>query len=363
MLNDAMGFSKIEDPEKKKILRLIDELSWGFEYHQKFKLRKGVTFSLGRAGHILGSCFIRFEIEKKDNSQEGKPLSVIFSGDLGNKDTPLLCDPDPPSHCDLLLLESTYGNRLHEGRKQRLERLEETLKKAIKDKGKILIPAFSLGRTQEILYELDRLFAAPTFQKFLVNTGIHKLPVVVDSPLGIKLTTIYTEQKAHWDSEAQEHLRKGNNPIDFEHLYSSITFRDHQQLIEMPGPAIIIAGSGMCTGGRIIDHLAASLENAKTDILFVGYQAQGTLGRKIMEQSGRGNGTVSVAGNKIRLLAAVHTLSGYSAHADQQGLIDWVASMPQKPGAIKLIHGEAEAQAALSKKLREQGYNVHNDHT
>lgn len=360
MLNDAMGFSNIENDERKKILQLIDELSWGFEYQQEFKLKRGVTFSFGRAGHILGSCFIRFEIADQKSSEGGKPFSVIFSGDLGNKDTPILCDPDPPTHCDLLLLESTYGNRLHEGRHERLKRLEETLERALKDKGKVLIPAFALGRTQEILYELDRLFAKPSFQKFLTSAGLQNLPVVVDSPLGVKLTTVYAEQKAYWDQEAHDLLKRGDNPIDFKQLYSSVKFRDHQQLVEMPGPAIIIAGSGMCTGGRILDHLVASLNDSKTDIFFVGYQAKGTLGRRITEQSER-NGTITIDGHKIRMQATVHTLSGYSAHADQQGLIDWVASMPQKPGTIKLIHGEAAARNTLGEKLRERGYNVIDD--
>lgn len=361
MLNDAMNFSDIDDREKKKILLLIDELSWGFEYQQEFKLKKGITFSFGRAGHILGSCFIRFEIPRQDSPPGNKPFSVIFSGDLGNKNTPLLCDPDPPPHCDLLLLESTYGNRLHEGRQQRLEQLEETLKQALKDKGKVLIPAFALGRTQEILYELDRLFATTSFQKFLASTGLQNLPVIIDSPLGVKLTTVYAEQKAYWDQEAHDLLRKGDNPIDFKHLYSSVKFRDHQQLLEIPGPAIIIAGSGMCTGGRILDHLVVSLADSKTDILFVGYQAKGTLGRKITERSNQSNGTITIDGQTIRLRATVHTLSGYSAHADQKGLLDWVDSMSQKPGRIKLIHGEIEAQAALDDKLREKGYSVVDD--
>ena len=362
MLNDAMGFSGIEDEEKKKILRLIDELSWGFEYQQEFKLKKGVAFSFGRAGHILGSCFIRFEIADHDGSQGGKPFSVIFSGDLGNTDTPLLCDPDPPSYCDLLLLESTYGNRLHEGRQQRLELLEEALGRALRDKGKVLIPAFALGRTQEILYELDRLFSAPSFQKFLLDTGLKGLPVVVDSPLGVKLTSVYADEKEYWDKEAHDLLRQGDNPIDFKRLFSSANYRDHQELVKMPGPAIIIAGSGMCTGGRIVDHLVATLDDPETDILFVGYQAHGTLGRKILEQGDQRTSTVTIHGQRIRLRATVHTLSGYSAHTDQQGLLDWVAAMPQQPGAIKLVHGEAEAQDELGEKLREQGYTLIDGH-
>ncbi|MEW6428215.1 MAG: MBL fold metallo-hydrolase [Thermodesulfobacteriota bacterium] len=353
MLHDAMGFSGYDDAGKKAILQHIDELSWGFEYGQAFKLKKGVTFSLGRAGHILGSCFIRFEIA---HPEDGKPFSVMFSGDLGNRNTPLLCDPDPPPSCDLLILESTYGDRNHENRRHRLAHLEDALAKALWDKGKVLIPAFALGRTQEILYELDRVFATPSFRARLERAGIHELPVIVDSPLGLRLTEVYGSQREFWDREARELLRRGDDPIDFQGLYACHRYRDHLQLLQHPGPLIIIAGSGMCTGGRILDHLAAGLADPRTDILFVGYQAHHTLGRKIVEQSGRPNGTVTIDGRNVPVRAAVQVLSGYSAHADQQGLLDWVAAMPERPGGIKLVHGEEEARRVLGEKFRAQGY-------
>ncbi|MCK5194316.1 MAG: MBL fold metallo-hydrolase, partial [Desulfobulbaceae bacterium] len=171
MLTDAMGFGDLDPKEIKKLADRIEDLSWGFEYHEVFKLTRGITFKLGRAGHILGSSFIRFELPHEN----GENFTVIFSGDLGNRDTPILPDPDIPESCDLLVLESTYGNRLHEGREDRLLQLEEKLFTALKDNGKVFIPAFALGRTQEILFELDRLFTKEKWRN-------KKIPVFVDSP-------------------------------------------------------------------------------------------------------------------------------------------------------------------------------------
>lgn len=340
MLRDALSFSHYDDDQSRRLLQKIDELSWGFEYNQLFKLKNGAEFELGRAGHILGSCFIRLQIADQ---------SIIFSGDLGNTNTPLVCDPDLPGACDLLVLESTYGDRLHEGRDQRLARLVEILAKALKDKGKVLIPAFALGRTQEILYEIDRFFC---------SRRLSKIPVVIDSPLGVRLTEVFKSQNQFWDREARKLLAQGDDPIDFDGLYSAVQSRAHQQLLRTPGPMIVIAGSGMCTGGRILDHLAVSLEDPKADIFFVGYQAEGTTGREIVKQSAKAGGAVSINGKRLRIKAKIHTLSGYSAHADQQGLLDWVGAMPKMPGKIKLVHGEPSAQKSLAGKLRERGYNV-----
>ena len=329
MLQDAMGFT--DWPEKKidKLLHTVDELSWGFEYKEKFQLKKGIAFKLGCAGHILGSCFIRFELP------DG--FTIVFSGDLGAKDTPILCDPDISEPCDLLILESTYGDRNHEGRGDRIKRLGAALLRAIADGGKIFIPAFSLGRTQELIYELDRIGT--------------KAPVFIDSPLGLEITNLYSALDEFWDKEAKELKAKGDHPIDFKNLYSVERFRDHKKLLEMDGPAIVIAGSGMCTGGRILDHLRHGLDDPKNDIFFVGYQARGTLGRDILKYSKRPGGYVMLDGERFDIKSKVHQLTGYSAHADQKGLIEWVGSMPEKPGRIKLVHGETGAQKALYKTI------------
>ena len=295
----------------------------------------------------MGSCFFRFVIPLEN----ARIYTVIFSGDLGCCNTPILPDPDTPDSCDLLVLESTYGNRLHEGREERLSRLEKALVRALADKGKVFIPAFSLGRTQEILFELDRLFTLGHWQKDAV-------PVFVDSPLALKITEIYSRLHGFWDQESKDLKNGGDHPFDFTQLYSVSRFKDHKTLLDIPGPAIIIAGSGMCTGGRIVDHLIAGLGDERNDVFLVGYQAGNTPGRDMVRFGDKPGGYVHLRGEKILIRANVEQLSGYSAHADQQGLLDWVASMPGKPGKIKLVHGEPEAQQALREKLEELGYNV-----
>ena len=207
MLHDAMSFSDRSDKEVHRLEGLIDDLSWGFELHETFSLKQGITFQLSNAGHILGSCFIRFEIPNDTSKIQNPKLktqnrfSIVFSGDLGCTNTPILPDPDTPDTCDLLILESTYGDRNHTNRKDRVNALERLLHKAHADKGIVYIPAFSLGRTQELIYELDRIGT--------------KVPVFVDSPLGLKITKIYSDLEAFWDKEAKALKAKGDHPIDF----------------------------------------------------------------------------------------------------------------------------------------------------
>jgi metallo-beta-lactamase family protein len=320
MLRDAMSFSSRTDKDVHRLEILIDELSWGFELHETFTLKKKITFKLSNAGHILGSCFILFNFPDNQNND----YRVIFSGDLGCTDTPILPDPDPPESCDLLILESTYGNRTHPSRKNRVDALHKMLQKALFDKGIVYIPAFSLGRTQELLYELDRI-------------GLD-VPVFVDSPLGLQITKIYSNLETFWDQESKDLKAKGDHPFDFKGLYAVEKYQDHKKLLNINGPAIIIAGSGMCTGGRIVDHLRLGLEDPANDIFFVGYQAKGTPGRKMIEK-------------KIPVKAGIHTLTAYSAHADQQMLVDWVHAMPEPPKEIRLVHGEDDARRALGLAL------------
>jgi len=351
MLKDSMRFETMRVSEREKIVQGIEELSWGFEYGETFDLGKDVVFELGRAGHILGSCFIRFE-DQRDGS------AIVFSGDLGNFDTPILRDPESAGKADVLFLESTYGDRLHEGREERMSHFAAILDHCLSDGGKVFIPAFSLGRTQELLFELDRIFSNTEYQKrFPRLASGARPPVFVDSPLGLEITKIYSSLREFWDDEAKALMEKGDHPIRFEGLYGVKKQADHAMLLDLKGAAIIIAGSGMCSGGRIVNHLAAGIERPENDIVFVGYQAAGTPGRVIQENA-KGNGTVVLNDKERSIQACVHTLSGYSAHADQKGLLDWVGGMPEKPGTIELIHGEPKAQKALAAKLVERGYAV-----
>jgi len=350
MLKDAMALSGLGEEEAASVAQATDELSWGFEYGQAFDLKKAVRFTFHQAGHILGSSFLLLE-------SEGPHCSVLFSGDLGCRSTPLLPDPDPPPPCDLLVLESTYGDRLHETRERRTEQLGRILTRALSDGGKVFIPAFAFGRTQELLYELDRLFSDRSFRKQfpqLAESG--RIPVVLDSPLGLELTKITSSLSGYWDREAKTLLSHGDDPMDFDHLYTANSHKDHLRLLERPGPVLVIAGSGMCTGGRIVDHLKAGIEDPMNDIVFVGYNARGTAGREIQQCASTPGGDVTLDGERYRVRAGVHTLGGYSAHADQKELMEWVKLMPGKPRIIKLVHGEPSAQKALANELNRWGY-------
>lgn len=353
MLEDGLSFSDFSASQQSRLLQALDDLSWDFDYNLPYDLKAGIRFTLGQSGHILGSCFIRF-------TWDHPASSVVFSGDVGAPHTPLLPDPTPPLPCDLLLIESTYGDRCHEERQERVERLGIALTRALQDGGKVFIPAFSLGRTQEILYEIDRLFSDPNWQQRFPDLAgaVSNVPVFIDSPLGEKLTTVYSRLSSFWDAEAKALLHSGDHPLDFERLVTVKSHRDHQDMLKLSGPAVIIAGSGMCTGGRIINHLKQGLEDPKNDVFFVGYQAQGTTGRAILHYSQKPDGYVWLDDQKVFIRAQVQTLSGYSAHADQQDLLNWVAAMAEKPKAIKLIHGEPDAQETLRDQFMQRGYTV-----
>ena len=337
MLADAMTFTGLPPQTTAEIEKTIDDLSWGFEYGQSFNLQKGISFKMKRAGHILGSCFVRFIDEHTGES-------VLFSGDLGAKDTPILADPEKPDTADLVVMESTYGDRLHGDRQHRINRLGQALARYLSDGGKVFIPSFSQGRIQELIYEMDRIFSDPAGPATFPDLqGAQRPAVFVDSPLGLEITKIYAGLSEYWDKEARDLYNRGDHPIDFDGLYAVEGHRDHLKLCDATGPAVILAGSGMCTGGRIIDHLKKGIEDPTSDIFFVGYQAAGTPGRAIQDYADTPGSYVYLDGERKTIRANVHTLSGYSAHADQKGLVDWIASMPEKPGAIKLVHGEGGA--------------------
>jgi len=254
------------------------------------------------------------------------------------------------------VLESTYGDRLHEDRETRLQRLEQILRHTLDDKGVTIIPAFSLGRTQELLYEMNLIF-----ERVQQQTGrslMKAVDVIVDSPLASRFTDIYADLTSYWDAEGQRLLECDDQPLVFENL---TTIGDHEEhlstldyLQRSDVPAIVIAGSGMCTGGRVVNYLKALLDRPNTDILFVGYQGRGTPGRVIQD----GRGSVEFDGKQYVIRAKIHRIGGYSAHADQQDLLDFVAGMKKPPEEIVLVHGEEEAKAALKMKLDQRGLNV-----
>jgi metallo-beta-lactamase family protein len=291
-----------------------------------------VGIRLQRAGHILGSAYV--EVDHNGTR-------IVFSGDLGASHTPLLPAPQSPEKADVLVLESTYGDRNHESREDRKHRLKVAIDRALKNQGTVLIPAFSIGRTQELLYELEEIIS-------------DELPVILDSPLAAKFTAAYRELQPYWDEEAHARLQQGRKPLAFDNLLTVEGHHEHLKMVHhlarSARPAIVIAGSGMCNAGRIVNYLKAMLGDERHDVLFVGYQAEGTPGRDI-QRYGPNNGYVLLDGEKHSIRAKVETIGGYSAHADQQGLVGFVAGMRETPKDIRLVHGEEHAKQALKENL------------
>lgn len=304
-----------------------------------------------RAGHILGSAWVDCRLGSGDAARR-----VIFSGDLGNRETPLLRPPDQPGGCDLLVLESTYGDRLHAGREQRQQALEQVLRHALRDRGTVLIPAFSIGRTQELLYELEDILHRNSGTAAADGLAWDDVEIVLDSPMAARFTRLYRELRPYWDDEARARVESGRHPLDFDQLTTIDSHDDHLRAIDYLArterPVVVLAASGMCAGGRIVNYLKAMLGNPRHDVLFVGYQARGTPGRDIQAYGPTG-GYVDLDGERIDIRAQVHTIAGYSAHADQRGLVDFVRQMERLPAQIRLIHGDPAASEALAEVLRE----------
>ena len=304
-----------------------------------------------RAGHILGSAWVDCRVGEADEEQH-----VIFSGDLGADETPLLAPPDQPEGCDVLVMESTYGDRRHEGREARQQALENVIREALRDRGTVLIPAFSIGRTQELLYELEDILHRNRGTEAVDGLPWDDLEIVLDSPMAATFTELYRMLRPFWDDEARARVASGRHPLDFDQLTTIDSHDDHLRavnyLAKTGRPVVVLAAGGMCAGGRVVNYLKAMLAESRNDILFVGYQAQGTPGRDIQRYGPRG-GYVELDGERCDIRARIHTISGYSAHADQQGLIDFVRNMTDRPGRVRLIHGDPEASEILAGKLRD----------
>lgn len=311
------------------------------------------------AGHVMGSAYVELDLQQKGQDAAER---VLFSGDLGAPFAPIVPDVKAPERADLLILESTYGDRQHEDRQHRRVRLESAIDKALRDQGTVMIPAFSIGRTQELLYELEEILhrkslnntPRPTDQGIAVNWP--ELPVILDSPLASRFTKVYQELADYWDSEAQTLLKTGRQPLAFKQLITIDSHADHiavvNHLSQTARPAIVIAASGMCTGGRIVNYLKAMLGDPRHNLLFVGYQGKGTPGHDI-QTYGPAGGYVELDGQRFTIRADVQNLGGYSAHADQAGLLSFITGMRQWPREIRLVHGESQAKARLAQVIEE----------
>lgn len=312
----------------------------------------GLRVRLSPAGHILGSAYVELEAATGRTRQR-----VVFSGDLGAPYTPLLPAPRAPMQADVVVMESTYGDRVHDSRKTRRARLQALCERAFGNGGTVLIPAFSIGRTQELLYELEEIIHRHAQRPAAPGARWGQIPIVVDSPLAADFTAGYAQLKAHWDAEARRKLAAGRHPLAFDQLQTVASHGDHQRMVDQLAssgrPAIVIAASGMCSGGRIVNYLKAMLGDARHDVLFCGYQAAGTPGRSIQQHGPRG-GWVELDGQRIDIRAKVHTLSGYSAHADQKDLLNFIGRMRTPPRQVRLVHGDDGAKQALATLLRQQ---------
>ncbi len=307
---------------------------------------------LQRAGHILGSAYVECDVATPPDTA---PRRVIFSGDLGAPHSPLLPAPKPAWRADTVVLESTYGDRRHEDRRSRRERLQKIVEQALDDGGTVIIPAFSIGRTQELLYEFEDILHRQRRQPGKYAARWEKLPIFLDSPLAQRFTLLYRELAPFWDAEARARLRAGRTPLAFTQLRAISGHDEHlanvRRLARSGEPAIVIAASGMCAGGRVVNYLKAMLGDRRHDVVFVGYQARGTPGNAIQTFGPRG-GYVDLDGERIDIRARIHSLSGYSAHADRDDLTRFITRMRHLPAEVRLVHGEREAREALAAQLR-----------
>jgi metallo-beta-lactamase family protein len=353
VLEDALkvGFTR-DRGLISRVLAQLREMIVPLHYKQWHPVVDGLRLRFQPAGHILGSAFAELDVATPVGVRR-----VVFSGDLGAPYTPLLPAPKSPAAADVVVIESTYGDRLHESRRNRRQRLQALCEHVFANKGTVLIPAFSIGRTQELLCELEDIIHRNRQRPAAPGIDWNELTIVVDSPLAADFTEGYARLKAHWDSEARSQAANGRHPLDFAQLQTVGPHELHlkvvRHLAETHQPAIVIAASGMCSGGRIVNYLKAMLGDPRHDVLFCGYQAAGTPGRVIQREGPRG-GTVELDGQRIAIKAAIHTIGGYSAHADQNDLLNFIGRMPTPPQQVRVVHGDDGAKEHLARLLRER---------
>lgn len=335
-LEDSLDMQRLPNKEVSRFLDRFDRLARAVTYGQVADVG-GVKVAFHEAGHILGSASVEI---LSDASR------VIISGDLGRPNSPILRDPNTEwakgKPVDLVVLETTYGGRQHSHSHDDIERdLEALLKDAVKNKEKVLIPAFAIGRTQTLLWFLNNLVEA---------RRIPPVPVMIDTPMGSAITATYQKFQRLFDKESLDKLARGDDPLDFTDLFEVKRGADSRRLHDVDGPIIIIAGSGMCTGGRIIGHLKDGLPESNTTVLFVGHQADGTPGRRIQDAAKRG-GKVRIDGEELPVRAKIRTLRGLSAHADRDELRAWLGHIPDVR-RVALHHGEVDAQEQFAAFMR-----------
>jgi metallo-beta-lactamase family protein len=310
-------------------------------YEEPLRLGDGITATFHDAGHILGASMILLKVPLN-----GGEKSILFSGDIGRRNKPILNDPTVFQHADYVIMESTYGDRLHEDPADVDSLLEDAIKGADKRGGNVVIPSFAIGRTQEILYDLNTL---------LLKSRIPEVSVFIDSPMAIRVTDVFKHHRELFDEEMRRLVDQGHSPFTFPGLKLASSVDDSKAINYIRKGAVIIAGSGMCTGGRIKHHLVSNIPRPESTILFVGYQAEGTLGREIVE----GASQVRILGQTYPVRAKIAQIHGFSAHADMNELLAWVKSLEDPPQHVFITHGEPGPARSFADTLKSQtGWDV-----
>jgi metallo-beta-lactamase family protein len=324
----ALPLYTVEDAEQAlKLLRAV-------RIGESMDVVKGVSLDFGRVGHILGAGSARLSF-----GSNGKARTLLDSGDLGRYNRPILKDPEPAGHADWLLLESTYGNRFH-AKDSEIE-LRNLIKETVAQRGCLLIPAFAVGRTQDLIY---------TIRKMEDDGEIPAIPVHVDSPMGLEATEIYCRHTEEHDFDMQQLRSRESCPIASRHMVVHKTPEQSKSINQMKGPMVIISASGMATGGRVLHHLKQRLPNPDTTVLFAGYQAEGTRGRSLQD----GAKEIKLLGEVVPVRAKIKVIDGFSAHADQGEILRWLGTFNQAPRITYIVHGEPPAAAALAEEIRER---------
>ncbi len=320
------------------------ELMLSLPYHRPQPIAEGVTLTYYDAGHVLGSAMVALDVDVV-----GERRRLVFSGDLGRRNMPILRDPEVPPRASCLVMESTYGDRTHDPIQQMEDELQDVITRTVKRGGKVIVPSFALERAQEVIYALKRL----------KDQGrLPDVPVYVDSPLTVKLTDVFRIHPECFDSETQRILTQGDSPFDFDGLRYVSSVEDSKAIDRVNDPCVVISASGMCEFGRVVHHLVAAIENRENTVLIVGYQAQHTLGRRLVEQRPR----VRIFGVERERRAEVAVLNGFSAHAGQDDLLEYAEAV-REAGPLRqiaLVHGEDQPRNTLKALLEERGFpSVH----
>ena len=325
----------------------------GVRYDEEREVAPGIHATFVDAGHILGSAIIRVRAADAN----GEERTIVFSGDLGRPGTPIIRDPTVLRDADYVLIESTYGGREHEPHDEAIRILAETVRLVAASEGVLLVPSFAIGRTQEVVWELDRL---------IEKGEIPQIPLFLDSPMASKASAIYRRHAEYFDEETGRLLRAGDSPLDYPDQTETRKVAQSREIARSPRPYMIVASNGMLTGGRVLGHLKELVGDPKATLLFVGYQGQGTLGAHLQA----GAREVRLDGRQYTVRCRVRSISGFSAHADESELLDWLANFAdgKRPGEsgyprkVFLVHGDPEAQIVLEPKVRALGFDAHVPH-